>query len=91
MHSLAVSRLPISSLQAGDQEAGPLATRPFGLDLLTVLPEDSWSEPVVTVHPVSQLSQIGDQICIESPEFRSSGSLLTDTSARPGGQEDEDG
>jgi putative ATP-grasp target RiPP len=87
---LTVDRLPTASGMTSAETPGPQETRPFGLNSLTVFPHVLPALSRASIHPVSQLSRIGEQICIESPDFLTSEAHGTDTSATPWSDEDED-
>ncbi|KOT64423.1 hypothetical protein ADK43_06025 [Streptomyces rimosus subsp. rimosus] len=65
--SVLADRLPTRNRAINPEPAGPLATRPFGLDALTnVAPAES-SSHTFAVDPASQLSAIDGEICINTP------------------------
>ncbi|MEU3350276.1 hypothetical protein [Streptomyces sp. NPDC037389] len=49
------------------EPAGPLTTRPFGLDALTNVSPVGIPSQTFTVDPASQLSVIDGEICINTP------------------------
>ncbi|MFG3409402.1 hypothetical protein [Streptomyces sp. NPDC048142] len=61
--SVLVDRVPTLSHVTRSQPAGPLATRPFGLDALTT-PVPVGRQPAVSVDPDSQLSLVEGAIAI---------------------------
>ncbi|MFJ5739512.1 hypothetical protein [Streptomyces microflavus] len=63
--SVLVDRVPTLSHLTHSQPAGPLATRPFGLDALTT-PVVVGHQPAVSVDPASQLSLVEGAIALGS-------------------------
>lgn len=65
--SVLTDRLPTRNRAVNPEPAGPAATRPFGLDALTNVAPVSAPSHTFTVDPVSQLSVIDGEVCINSP------------------------
>nr|WSZ96227.1 hypothetical protein OH820_11685 [Streptomyces sp. NBC_00857] len=62
--SVLTERVPTLSHAIRTEPAGPLATRPFGLDALTTLVTPG-RRPAVAVDPVSQLSLADGQVALD--------------------------
>ncbi|MER5783175.1 hypothetical protein ABT104_15850 [Streptomyces mobaraensis] len=65
--SVLADRLPTRNRAINTEPAGPLATRPFGLDALTNVAPAATPSQSFTVHPVSQLSVIDGDVCLDTP------------------------
>ncbi len=62
--SVLADRVPTLSHVISSQTAGPLATRPFGLDALTT-PVTVGRHPAVSVSPDTQLSLVDGEIALD--------------------------
>ncbi|MGW2255417.1 putative ATP-grasp-modified RiPP [Kitasatospora sp. NPDC001660] len=70
--SVLTDRMPTLNLRVDTDPAGPLTTRPFGLDAVTN-PVTVVPMPPVTVDPVTQLSLIDGRTAIDLPTMEGSG------------------
>lgn len=64
--SVLLERVPTLSHSIQTEPAGPHSTRPFGLDSLTAPVAVDGRRPVVAVDPVSQLSLVDGEVCIDT-------------------------
>ncbi|WP_206507767.1 putative ATP-grasp-modified RiPP [Streptomyces chrestomyceticus] len=65
--SVLADRLPTRNRAINSEPAGPLTTRPFGLDALTNVAPAGAPAHTFTVDPASQLSVTDGEICINAP------------------------
>ncbi|WP_103503636.1 MULTISPECIES: hypothetical protein [unclassified Streptomyces] len=68
---LALEHLPVSaSLDADHTPAGPLSSRPYGLDAVTgAKPYDPARLAVATLCPDTQLSMVDGRLIVDCPEL----------------------
>jgi putative ATP-grasp target RiPP len=64
--SALLDRVPTLSHAINRDPSGPIGTRPFGLDSLTGLVPVSGRQPALTVDPVTQLSVVDGEVCIDT-------------------------
>lgn len=64
--SALLDRVPTLSHTISTAPSGPANTRPFGLDSLTGLVPVTGRKPALTVDPVTQLSLVDGEVCIET-------------------------
>ncbi|MEU1819690.1 hypothetical protein ABZ543_31615 [Streptomyces roseifaciens] len=65
--SVLTDRLPTRNRVISPDPAGPLATRPFGLDALANVAPVGIPSQTFTVDSASQLSVIDGEVCLDTP------------------------
>lgn len=80
--SVLLERVPTLSHAIQTEPAGPLATRPFGLDALTAPVAVDGHRPVIAVDPISQLSLINGEVCIDATNMAPGTSCNTESDGK---------
>ncbi|MFH8559102.1 putative ATP-grasp-modified RiPP [Streptomyces celluloflavus] len=91
--SVLTDRLPTRNRAINPEPAGPLATRPFGLDALANVAPVAIPSQTFTVDPASQLSVIDGEVCLDTPAHMKNTICNTESDGRDsigGVDEDQD-
>ncbi|MEU9007755.1 hypothetical protein [Streptomyces sp. NPDC048551] len=80
--SALLERIPTLSHQINTEQAGPAASRPFGLDALTNPVPVAAHRPLIEVDPESQLSLVDGLVCIDAPSMDAGTACNTESDGR---------